>query len=118
VRSKKSATSPIHIGSGLRVKETSSSTSFLCPLCLESGNVITLSSDTSNDGDGVVDSLDESLDDIDLLLFGEEGTFTGVTKDDKSLDTLDGSKPRSDSLDSLVVDGTIFVEGSDLDVRT
>jgi membrane-bound inhibitor of C-type lysozyme len=39
-----------------------------------------------------------------------------VTKDDKSLDTLDGSEPRSNSLDSLVVDGTVLVEGSDLGV--
>jgi hypothetical protein len=39
-----------------------------------------------------------------------------VTKDDKSLDTLDGSEPRSNSLDSLVVDGAVFVEGSDLGV--
>jgi hypothetical protein len=39
-----------------------------------------------------------------------------VTKDYKSLDTLDGSEPRSNSLDSLVVDGTVFVERSDLGV--
>jgi hypothetical protein len=114
VRSKESATSPIHIESGLRVEKASGGTSVLCPLCLKSGNVVTLSSDTGNDRDGVVDSLDESLDDIDLLLFGEEGTFTGVTKDDESLYTLNGSEPRSNSLDSLVVDGAVFVEGSDL----
>ena len=39
-----------------------------------------------------------------------------MTKDDKSLDTLDGSEPRSNSLDGLVVDGTVLVEGSDLGV--
>lgn len=106
----------IGIDKRLRVKETSSGTSVLGPLSLESRNVITLSSDTCNDGDGVVDSLDERLDDIDLLLFGEEGTFTGVTENDKSLYTLDGSEPRSNSLDSLVVDGTVFIEGSNLRV--
>jgi hypothetical protein len=93
VRSNKSATNPVGIDSSLRVEKTSSGTSVLGPLGLESSNVITLSSDTGYDGDGVVDSLDESFDDIDLLLFGEKGTFTGVTKDDKSLDTLDGSEP-------------------------
>jgi hypothetical protein len=39
-----------------------------------------------------------------------------VTEDNQSLDTLDGSEPRSDSLDSLVVDGTVFVEGSNLGI--
>ena len=106
----------IGIDESLRVKKTSRGTSVLGPLGLESSNVITLSSDTGNNGDGVVNGLDERFDDIDLLLFGEEGTFTGVTKDDKSLDALDRGEPRSNSLDSLVVDGAVFIEGSNLRV--
>ena len=66
----------------LRVQETSSGTSVLCPLGLKASNVITFSSDTGDDWDAVVYGLDKSLDDIDLFIFGEEGAFTGVSEDD------------------------------------
>ena len=41
-----------------------------------------------------------------------------MSKDDKSLDTLDGSEPRSDPLDGVVIDGAVFVEWSDLGVAS
>jgi len=84
VRSSLSVSSQVwyHHIEDLRVQETSSGTSVLCPLGLKAGNVITFSSDTGDDWDAVVYSLDKSLDDIDLFFFGEEGTFTGVSEDD------------------------------------
>lgn len=102
-----------------RVKQTSSGTGFSCAFRLETSNVVALSGDTGNDGDLVVNRLNKGLDNLDLLLRGEEGTFTGVTENDETLDTLDGGKPRSNTLDSLVVDRAVLVEWSDLEgVRT
>lgn len=96
-----------------RVEQTRSGTSLPCALRLETSNVVTFSGDTGNDGDLVVDRLDKSLDDLCLLLRGEEGTLTGVAENDQTLDTVDGRKPRSDTLDSLVVDRAVLVERSD-----
>lgn len=97
-----------------RIEQTSSGTGLLCALRLKASNVVAFSGDTGNDWDLVVDRLDEGFDDLDLLLRGEEGTLTGVAENDKTLHALNGHKPRSDTLDSLVVYRTVFVERSDL----
>lgn len=96
-----------------RVEKTGSSTGLLGSLGLETGNVVTLSSDTGNYGDSVVGRLDKGLDHLDLLVLSEEGTFTGVTENDETLDALERAEPRSDSLNGIVVDRAVFVERGD-----
>lgn len=96
-----------------RVEETGRGSGLLCSLGLETGDIVTFSSDTGNDGDGVVNTLLEGSDYLHLLVLREEGTFTGVTEDDKTLDSLDGCEPRTDSLNSVVVDRSVWVEGGD-----
>jgi hypothetical protein len=96
-----------------RVEETGRGSSLLGSLGLETGDIVTFSSDTGNDGDGVVDTLLEGSNHFDLLVFGKESTFAGVTEDDETLDSLNGCEPRTDSLNSVVVDGSVFVEGGD-----
>jgi hypothetical protein len=80
-------------------------------LGLEAGDIVALARDAGNDGDAVVDRLDECLDDLDLLVLGEEGALAGVAEDDEALDALDGAEPRADALDGLVVDRAVLVEG-------
>jgi hypothetical protein len=96
------------------VEETGGSTSLFGSLGLETSDIVTLSSDTGNDGDSIVDRLDKGLDDEDLLFLCRESSLTGVTKDDETLDTFNVDEPRADSLNSLVVDGHVLVEWSDL----
>jgi hypothetical protein len=99
----------------IRVEKSSSGSSILGSLGFQSSNVVTFSGDTSDDRDAVVDCFDESLDDIDLLLFGEESSLSGVTKDNEALDTFDRREPGTNSLNGLVIDRPILVEGSNLD---
>lgn len=75
------------------VKKTGGGTSLFCSFRLKSSNVVTLTSDTCDNWDLVVDGFDERFDDVDLFLLGQEGTFTGVAEDDETLDTLDGDEP-------------------------
>jgi len=96
-----------------RVEKTSLSTGLLGADSLESGNFCTLASDTSNDGDLVVDRFDKGLDGVDLLLLGKEGSFSGMSEDDKTLDAIDASKPRTKALNGFVVDLAILGEGGD-----
>jgi hypothetical protein len=55
-------------------------TSGLCALGLQRSNFGTFSGDTSDNGNLVVNGLDESLDDIDLLLLGKESTLASMAK--------------------------------------
>lgn len=94
-----------------RVEETGRGTSLFGPLGLETGDVVALASDTGDDGDG--GGLDKGLDDLDLLVRGEEGALTSVTEHDEALDALDGPEPRPEALNSLKVDRPVLVEGGD-----
>lgn len=96
-----------------RIEETSLSSGLLGPLSLEGGNFSALTSDTSNDRNLVVNRLDKGLDHINLLLGCEESTLTSVAENDKALDAPLLAEPRTETLDSLVVNGAILCERSD-----
>jgi hypothetical protein len=63
------------------VEETCSGTSLFGPLGLKTSDIVTLSSDTSDNGDSVVDRLDKGFDDEDLFFLGKESSLTSVSKD-------------------------------------
>jgi hypothetical protein len=63
------------------VEETSGGTSLFGPLGLKTSDIVTLSSDTSDNGDSVVDRLDKGFDDEDLFFLGKESSLTSVSKD-------------------------------------
>lgn len=99
------------------VQETRFSASFDRAFSLESSDIVAFTSDTGNDGNTVIDRLDESLDDLNLLLFGEECTLARVAENDETFDTFDRTEPGSDTLNGLKVDRAVLVEGLCLSVR-
>ncbi|KAI3475682.1 hypothetical protein L1887_62851 [Cichorium endivia] len=93
------------------VEQTGLGTSLDGAACLKRGDFGALARDAGNDGDTVVDRLDESLDHLDLLVLRQEGALTGVTEHNQTLDARQASEPRSEPLDGIVVHRAVLVEG-------